>query len=1155
MPFKLGQLTPGPCWVVAAIVTAAAFLVTGCGMDMEREHDLSAGVAPDPGVESTAAPAVVDAGEDDEPRALPHAWMRRVEPPPTPFTIMPVADSTGLRATMNFELREMSRRLIPAWMAVAGEAPEVLDTWVFYPWLSRDVPGEFMRTTVRPREELLALGQRIRTDAILQVEMTREGRDTIANAWLLDVGTGERTAGWSAAVDYRANIYEPIFDAQAKLAPIAAAELAGISTEELLAVPDISERLGPDERAEVEAAVAGAADILHPPTYPRLFEAMYIVLDALEKDPKNPELWTLYTIIQTLMLSRLEDYETEDRREAVIRAIIGGEIAIALAPDDPRVRYAYGMSLRSSGRRTVALNLARQNHEAHPDSWLDHLQYQVLHWEDDAELGIPATLDDPIERLIRDLEYGYARTRRGDGTVAEILASWLSEDPFAPHLVTAWANHPRASGVGLDRSLLSAHLMAAQGSMLTIMESARQLSRHGRGDDARAMLSRIYDITGADMPEGTGPELFRATREHLSEWFDTQAAGDFARRPAGLPEGSPLWELLLASRDCRHRVVEILGQDVGRPGPLGRTVSYTPWQAMEIANRIAVDGALSVYGFYRHRYGAPATARNILFRLEEQFPHDLGVLVELLEHHRYHQFDASKVNYTRDRIMDIAPVNMRLQRTATSWQFGADADVLHRLERLKYWEPFHLPTIRFVVNALARRDFYDKAHEYAILQRFRDPADYIGHYREALYGAWKEGRRIEKEEIASIEQYINPHNERRDAILARYFETHGYIEEAIERWERLLHVARFLGITDTRRLADLYQKLGEPEKSVILLNHYAENASTLQTGTTAIMDIHALYLRQGDLEKAGEYLRAVQRRDPGMGRAMSQWQVWNLYEGNTSRAEGSYLGAIDRYPFASQHLNYALFLHAEGRNEEAWDQIEAAFEMAPNDFETLRYQTLFMIRDGRVAEAERILKRRAQWYDQDAGSPSLLAEFHMWTGDYDKAMEYGPEMLQKAREGWRTRVRRILANIHLRRGELDEAAEHINHVLMQNASNMTFQTYEAEVLLRRGLLDEAEEAMRHAYNYRTDRANAIMGDILHERGRLEEALEHKRAANRFQLPYPEVRWLYEEGRIAEELGRDDEAREVWERVVDLFGGEHHEFGRLALEGLERLDAR
>ncbi len=1101
------------------------------------------------------------AAERDE---LSRAWMQLLDVSPTDLTVMPAADGTGLQVNSNFEMRELSRYLIPAWMAVAGQAPDVLETWVLYPYLSQEDPLGFMRESARTDEELRALGRQLRTDRILQVELGKNDGQITANAWLLDVRSGERQGEWTASVDIGKDPYQAVFEAQAELAPTVAADLLGMERADLLDPGDISTRLSAEEREHIESVIAEAAALISPMTTARIFEAYHLVIEALETDPRNPELWILYTAINRQLGYLTEEYGPEIRREAVIRMILGGKIAIALAPEDPRARFAYGQNRWGSGRGGALLDFARDQAAEYPDSWLDRLLYQCAHWEDTTELEPPPGDLDPVSQHFADIYYGFSRYIKGEAYAFDVVGRWLLEDAFAGDMLRQWMHWGGTAGeTGYWEDMTSSHLRAMQGSMLTIMEASHQLARHGHEEEARELLKRIYDLTGGEIPEVEGHELFRETRRHLSEWFDGRDAQRELERSYELRPASPAWELLIASREGRHRVVELIGRDVGQPGPLGHAVAYTPWQAMELAHRTAVDGALSTYRYYHGISRTSDPTRSILSRMEEEFPSDIGVLLERLLHQRYDLRNSDQVKATRDRILDITPTNLQYHKAALSWQSGPREEALEDIRRIERLEPFQVRSLLYLLMELSERGFHSEAHELASRAHDRAPLQGSLSYSSALHGALAEGRGLRVEEIAALEEHLEPFNQRRQRFLAGYYTSHGYYDEALAQLEKLRDEKGELSYGDTISTVDILRRKGEFGRAIALLEEYAEDPQTFHSGASALVDIHDIHLLLGDTEKAREYLFKAQQMDSTNYPFMYSWVAWSLREGLPDRAERTLRVGANIYTYAPIHLSYTLFLMNQGRSDAARRQLDQAYHMAPADERVLYTYMLYLLREGRHGDLEQMLAGKDGEFLHDPLVPYHQSTYHWLMGDSDRSVEYAKEALSRARgvprrwsshEPPRRSARAALATLHIQRGELDEASEHLAPLLLAEPSYAPLQALHGWLLLEKGELDEAEEALQEAYNLNNQSARNVMARIRFLRGQEEEALEIMRATNRLYLPLVSAYWLYGEGEMAKELGRDDMAREAWELIVNTFGDEHHNIGKKAREALDELDS-
>lgn len=151
------------------------------------------------------------------------------------------------------------------------------------------------------------------------------------------------------------------------------------------------------------------------------------------------------------------------------------------------------------------------------------------------------------------------------------------------------------------------------------------------------------------------------------------------------------------------------------------------------------------------------------------------------------------------------------------------------------------------------------------------------------------------------------------------------------------------------------------------------------------------YLEENDLASAKRHLSNAARLDPNNSEMFSTWGLIYAREGESDLADDYFRRSLRRDSGNSKaRNNYAAFLFAEGRIEDAYDQLERVvsdtdYEQRPQAFENMGIAAL---RLDRVSDAERAFRRALQLNPNQVRSALELASINLNRGDVLQARAY-----------------------------------------------------------------------------------------------------------------------------------------------------------------------
>lgn len=157
------------------------------------------------------------------------------------------------------------------------------------------------------------------------------------------------------------------------------------------------------------------------------------------------------------------------------------------------------------------------------------------------------------------------------------------------------------------------------------------------------------------------------------------------------------------------------------------------------------------------------------------------------------------------------------------------------------------------------------------------------------------------------------------------------------------------------------------------------------------LQLSAAYLQQGDMINARHHLDSAFAIDARNSEAFGIQALLHSRQGDVALADESFRRALALDRGSSQvRNNYAAFLYAHGRYQEAYEQLQpvvrdTGYRLRPQAFENLGFAAL---RLGRLDEAENAFGRALQLDAQLPRSNLELADLHLRRHDVQQASRY-----------------------------------------------------------------------------------------------------------------------------------------------------------------------
>ncbi|MCC6764615.1 MAG: tetratricopeptide repeat protein [Deltaproteobacteria bacterium] len=230
-------------------------------------------------------------------------------------------------------------------------------------------------------------------------------------------------------------------------------------------------------------------------------------------------------------------------------------------------------------------------------------------------------------------------------------------------------------------------------------------------------------------------------------------------------------------------------------------------------------------------------------------------------------------------------------------------------------------------------------------------------------------------------------------------------------------------------------------------------------------------------------------------------------------------------------INLGMWLHQEGRSEEAAAMLASALRLEPDDAEIEGDLGIVLAALGRGAEARAHLERAVALAPESPSARNNLANALARDGRLDEAVAHYRRAV--ALDPGYADAQNNLANVRAQQGALDEAVRHYEAALAADPRYATAHANLAAVLTRLGRNDEAIAHYRDALRLDPEQADWArgLGAQLAARGAWDDAIERLATAARLRPAH--VRTQHELAAALAGAGRVDEAIGVYARALEL----------------------
>jgi predicted Zn-dependent protease len=277
--------------------------------------------------------------------------------------------------------------------------------------------------------------------------------------------------------------------------------------------------------------------------------------------------------------------------------------------------------------------------------------------------------------------------------------------------------------------------------------------------------------------------------------------------------------------------------------------------------------------------------------------------------------------------------------------------------------------------------------------------------------------------------------------------------------------------------------------------------------------------RCGRPEAALPRLADLARRHPDVPAV-----AWELAQaaseaGDTPRAITALESLTRQQPMvASGWLLLAKALRVVGRDEDAWRADLSAVHASSRDPDLLR--AAVATNEGRLDEAEEMLRARLQRLPDDPSATRLLGEIHWRRGDMSEALDWVERTVGLA-PGFDL-ARDFLIRLLLQTNRLPEALAHAETLATSPVKYPGHDLLKASVLVRLGFQDEAGEIYKRLLAQQPNQPQVWqnLGHVLKTLGKQSDAIEAYRQAVTHQATMGEAWWSLANLKTVK-LGADD----------------------------------
>jgi tetratricopeptide (TPR) repeat protein len=301
------------------------------------------------------------------------------------------------------------------------------------------------------------------------------------------------------------------------------------------------------------------------------------------------------------------------------------------------------------------------------------------------------------------------------------------------------------------------------------------------------------------------------------------------------------------------------------------------------------------------------------------------------------------------------------------------------------------------------------------------------------------------------------------------------------------------------------------------------------------LDADALLARAVALHQAGDTLGAIENyeaaleKDPGRLEARSNLGAAYAQLGRYAEAIENYQGVLRQRPDQHQvRFNLALAFYKAARLPEAAAELERVITGDPANLRAVLLLADCRSQLGQDAGVVELLAPREADFKDDRLYAYLLGNALLRRNEILR----GQALVDRLFKGGETAEARLLMGVaHLQRGDFRAAVPELERAVALNAALPGAQSLLGRALMGAGRRDDAiraftAELTRHPNDFD---ANLYLGIMLKDDGKLDEAHEHLKRAQR--LRSRDVAVQYALGALHLAAGRTEEARKALEIVT------------------------
>lgn len=1050
------------------------------------------------------------------------------------LVVLPLVEESRLFGNLNFELRETSARLIPAYLFAGGRKVAVPESWPLYAALHR-AGQTFSQMKHLDGNELAALGKKLKTKTILQVRTRYENGRMSATADGIEVATRKALGPWEVSLPPGARTYESLFDVQCALAPIAAAGLLGLPGAESLLAPSggPSPSIAEADRHAAQTLAETALAQIRPGTLPRFMKALRMANEALEKDPRCLDAWVTVALVSERLASKVMDTETQIWREMVMRALVAGEVAYALAPENPRARLARAYAWFATSRAAQGIQEGKRVLDKEDSHWVDCLWASIMTKQRERfpQLAPDASpIESALWNFISDrMEYLDPKAEK-----SEIIMRWLMADAMAPYYWSAWGDLNQ-----LNESRMGNTYCSILGSLLTIEEVVRQLERAGKSKEAARILDRL------DTPLDFFKKVAADKRTDDSRTPMTDALSKQSRAwakddgPRVLPKAMR-WDpdqigiqLFAAAEQARKEALKVLGEPIPLLRKPGSGLDLSPAHWIELAQRPALDGIAWSFGDLAWRFSDKKSALALGESALAIRPDDLALLEAHAFYYRSVNFDNTKVDHYQTRMFSLDHGYGPAVRRSASFKQGDQKTKIEAIEKIKYIYPFHFTSLKFIIDQLESLGESGRAADYARLMLTRYPNAHDYRFTELELRAAAQERLITAEEVERVAQAIPLDYPDRDYLMARMYRWANQPEKSLEYYTLYFNEHAPESITPYQHAAWLWRLLGRYDKAIETLEAYVRiDPSSLKT-CSALVEISWIELWRGDLTAAIKACNRAAAIDNWKGEVISQMARMEWFVGNHDKALSHFSRSARRYESTYSYSLLGWAQLARGDVEGALRSAESAIQADVTEW-GFALKNAILLRQGKIAEAEEPLNAMNGRLIHDEAPQRLLALHHLRLGDTARAVGHAEDAFRRARTYNHERLLPVLCRAYIENRDFDKARTCARKFYATNPLRIQYDCLMGRIALAEGNASGVADALGRALRVGDPDAYGILARAELQLGNFQNAHDHAKRANFTRIP-PETESLLTQADAALALGNATEAAELYKRCAELEG--------------------